>query len=37
MLKLKCQYFDHLMRKTDSLGKTLIWERLKTGGEEDDR
>ena len=24
MLKLKLQYFDHLMRKTDSLEKTLI-------------
>ena len=24
MLKLKLQYFGHLMRRTDSLGKTLI-------------
>ena len=24
MLKLKLQYFGHLMRKTDSLKKTLI-------------
>ena len=24
MLKLKLQYFDHLMRRADSLGKTLI-------------
>ena len=24
MLKLKLQYFDHLMRRTDSLEKTLI-------------
>ena len=24
MLKLKLQYFDNLMRKTDSLGKTLM-------------
>ena len=24
MLKLKLQYFGHLMRKTDSLGKTLM-------------
>jgi len=24
MLKLKLQYFGHLMRKTDSLEKTLI-------------
>ena len=23
MLKLKCQYFGHLMRRTDSLEKTL--------------
>ena len=24
MLKLKCQYFGHLMRRTDSLQKTLM-------------
>jgi len=24
MLKLKLQYFDHLMRRTDSFGKTLM-------------
>ena len=24
MLKLKCQYFDHLMQRTDSLEKTLM-------------
>ena len=24
MLKLKCQYFDHLMRRTDSFEKTLM-------------
>ena len=24
MLKLKCQYFRHLMRRTDSLEKTLM-------------
>ena len=24
MLKLKCQYFGHLMQRTDSFGKTLI-------------
>ena len=29
MLKLKLQYFDHLMRRTDSLEKTWCWERLK--------
>ena len=30
MLKLKLQYFDHLMRRVDSLEKTLMLER--TGG-----
>ena len=35
MLKLKLQYFGHLMRRADSLEKTLIWERLSTGGEGD--
>ena len=25
MLKLKLQYFGHLMRRVDSLEKTLIW------------
>ena len=28
MLKLKCQYFGHLMRKVDSLEKTLMLERI---------
>ena len=37
MLKLKLQYFGHLMQRTDSLEKTLMLERLKAGGEEDDR
>ena len=37
MLKLKLQYFGHLMRRADSLEKILIWERLKVGGEVDDR
>ena len=37
MLKLKLQYFGYLMRRTDSFEKTLILERLKTGGEGDDR
>ena len=37
MLKLKLQYFGHLMRRNDSLEKTGWWERLKTGGEGDDR
>ena len=29
MLKLKFQYFGHVMRRTNSFEKTLIWERLK--------
>ena len=37
MLKLKLQYFGHLMRRTDSLKKPWCWERLKAGGERDDR
>ena len=35
--KLKLQYFGYLMQRTDSLEKTLSWERLKAGGEGDDR
>ena len=37
MLKLKLQYFGHLMGRTDSFEKTWCWERLKAGGEGDDR
>ena len=37
MLKLKLWYFGHLMQRTDSLEKTLMLERLKAGGEGDDR
>ena len=37
MLKLKLQYFGHLMRRADSLEKTLMWEGLGAGGEGDDR
>ena len=37
MLKLKMQYFGHLMQRTDSLKNTLMLERLKVGGEGDDR
>ena len=37
MLKLKLQYFGHLMRRVDSLEKTLCWEGLRAGGEGDDR
>ena len=35
MLKLKLQYFGHLMRRADSLEKTLIWEKLRARGEAD--
>ena len=31
MLKLKLQYFDHLMRRTDSFEKTLILGKIKGG------
>ena len=31
MLKLKLQYFGHLMRRVDSLEKTLMWEGLGAG------
>ena len=37
MLKLKLHYFGHLMRRADSLEKTLSWGRLRAGGEGDDR
>ena len=37
MLKMKLQYFGHPMQRTDSLEKTLMLERLKAGGEGDDR
>ena len=36
MLKMKRQYFGHLMRRTNSFEKTLLLERLKAG-EGDDR
>ena len=29
MLKLKLQYFGHLMRRADSLGKMLVLEKIK--------
>ena len=35
MLKLKLQYFGHLMWRTASLEKPWCWERLKAGGEGD--
>ena len=37
MLKLKLQYFGHLMGRADSFEKTLIWERLNAGGDRDNR
>ena len=33
MLKLKLQYFGHLMRRTDSLEKTLMLGMIEVGGE----
>ena len=37
MLKLKLQYLGHLMQRNDSFEKTLMLERLRAGGEGDDR
>ena len=37
MLKLKLQYFGHLMRRAGSFEKTLMLGRLKAGGEGDNR
>ena len=37
MLKLKLQYFGHLMRRVDSLEKTLMREGLGARGEGDNR
>ena len=37
MLKLKLQYFDHLMRRVDSLEKTLMLGGIGAGGEGDNR
>ena len=37
MLKLKLQYFGHVMQRTDSLEKILMLGKLKAGGEGDDR
>ena len=36
-LMLKLQYFGHLMQRTYSLEKTVVLERLKTRGEQDNR
>jgi len=37
MLKLKLQYFGHVMRRTDSREKTLMLGKMKAGGEGNDR
>ena len=37
ILKLKLQYFDHLMQRVDSLEKTLMLGELGAGGEGEDR
>ena len=37
MLKLKLEYFGHLIRKTDSFEKTLMLGKIEAGGEGDDR
>ena len=37
MLKLKLQYFDDLMQRTDSLEKTLMLEKIEGGRRGDDR
>ena len=37
MLKLKLQYFGHLMLRTDSLEKTLMLGKIKAGEKVDNR
>ena len=37
MLKMKLQYFDHVMQSTDSLGKTLVLGNIEGKEEGDDR
>ena len=37
MLKLKRQYFGHLMRRAESLERPWCWERLRAGEEGDNR
>ena len=37
MLKLKLQYFGHLMQRTDSLEKTLLLGKIEGGWRRDDR
>ena len=36
-LKLKVQYFGHLMQRTESLEKTVMLGKIKAGGKGDDR
>ena len=37
MLKLKLQYFDHLIQRTVSFEKTLMLGKIEAGAEGDDR
>ena len=37
IMKLKLQYFGHLIQRTDSLEKTLMLGKIEGGGERDDR
>ena len=37
VLKLKLQYFGHLMQRTNSFKRSWCWQRLKVGGEGDNR
>ena len=37
ILKLKLQFFGHLMQRTDSWKRSWCWERMKAGGEGDNR
>ena len=37
MLKLKLQYFGHLLQRADSFEETLMLDRLMAGGEGNDR
>ena len=37
MLKLKLQFFGHLMQRTDSFEKTLMLRKIEGRGEGDDR
>ena len=37
LLKLKLQYFGHVIRRADSFERPWCWERLKAGGEGNDR